>query len=130
MQLIFTDEDNSWINYRIDEELIIFGRSFCDGEATVSIHRDIQTEEALKNLESFLEWLGELEEPLINCYRDNIDAEDAADWYEELDIYGALFILPPNGSVAANISCGSDMDDSILNIEFHNKTIISMTEDK
>jgi hypothetical protein len=128
--IIFIDEDDSWINYQIDEELTIFGRPFYDGEAALSIHRDMDTEEAVKNLNAFLKWLGELEEPLVSHYAENIDSEGANDWYDELDIYGALFIVPANGSVAANISCGSDEDDDILDIEFHNDKIVGMTINK
>jgi hypothetical protein len=130
------EENGEWVNYILSKNCIIFGQIFDKEPLKIEIHKKIELLQYISNINEYLQWLGwNCKNTLIKYYNKNMAewTEETAndDWYEEMEIYNVLIIInKDNGNIFSEISCGDNIsEDHILDIEFENKKINTMSYD-
>jgi len=113
-----------------EKKITIFNKYVKDNQIKIDLP-DSRIEKHLPGITTYLNWLGDCKNELIDFYN-NDDFEDHADqnWYDTLEVYRAIITLDKSGNIYAYIACGDDFwQDHLLDIEINNHQIESMTYD-
>lgn len=101
----------------------------------LSFPKDTALENLLPAINEYLEFLSDCKTLLWDFYKEkNADIINewfegimSEDWYETLEIYGAIIDFDRNGNPSGRFSCGDNMiTDHLLCIEFNGREIAEM----
>jgi hypothetical protein len=116
--------------YELNKTCIIFNQTLDNKRLEIGIYKEFILSEYIEKINEYIYWLGgECKNELIKYFNQNMNSvEEKADdeWYEALEVYCVRITLTKTRKLCADIACGDNNIDHILDIETEENKIYAM----